>query len=228
MTFERYAIYWTPRPDSPLCLLEKDWFGGNWIKSGCFDTAPWHDAGLAVRAVASPRRYGLHATMKAPFRLAPNTQPAALSESLAVFCARRRRVISGPLRLHRFTRYLALIPAVPRADLEWLADDCVTHFDRFRAPLSDAERARRGTHISQLEQSHFEQFGYPYIFSKFFFHITLAGPLDEDELDHVEKALKPRIAPFCGEHFVIDALSLCADPGNGKAFQCLDRFPLMP
>jgi hypothetical protein len=228
MSFERYAIYWVPRPDSALAEFGRLWLGGD-AETGAPSAqrdAFGLNADLVERATHSPRRYGLHATIKAPFRLAGMENEAALSEALAVFCARRRRARSGPLRLHRFTRFLALVPDSERADIEWLADECVTHFDRFRAPLSEADRARRAGSLSPPEQQQFEQFGYPYIFSRFFFHVTLAGPLEEAELGRVEAALAPAVAPFTQDAFRMEDLCLSGDPGGGGLFRILGRYAL--
>jgi hypothetical protein len=229
MAFERYAIYWAPEPGSALAEFGRRWFGSD------PDTGPppderalfGLDAGLAGRAVESPRRYGLHATVKAPFRPAMGIDEAALARALDEFCARRRRVRSAPLRLHRFTRYLALVPEGRRAGIEWLADECVTHFDRFRAPLSEADLARRSGSLSPLERAHFEEFGYPHIFSLFFFHITLAGPLAEEELAKVEAALAPAVAPFTAHDFELEGFAIFGDPGGGESFRALHRSRLM-
>ncbi len=151
---------------------------------------------------------------------------ADLAAALAAFCAGRRRVLTGPLRLHAFSRYLALVPASDRADLEWLASECVTHLDGFRAPLTEADRERRPGAMSPLQRQQMEEFGYPYIFSSFFFHITLAGPLDPEALGRVEAALSPALAPFMQDPFVVDELCLFGDPGGGGAFRIIGRFPL--
>ncbi len=230
MTFDRYAIYWAPEPGSELAHFGESWLGVDPVASILHDQSERFglDADLAIRATVSPRRYGLHATIKAPFRLAPGRSETELCKALAEFCASRRRISSGPLCLHRFARYLALVPENARAEIEWLADECVTHFDSFRAPLNDAERARRSApHLSPLEQTYFEQFGYPHIFSRFFFHITLAGPLEADPLDKVERALAPAVEPFTNGAFCLDALCLFGDPGEGKPFRVLERFPLV-
>lgn len=229
MQYERYAIYWAPAWDSGLFALACTWFGSN-PETG--ETARERDhlglsPDLAENAAASPRRYGLHATMKAPFRLASVVDTASLGESLAAFCARRRRVRTGPLRLTRFSRFLALMPQSPRVELEWLADECTTHFDHFRAPLSEADRARRSTNLTRLESAQFEEFGYPYIFSSFMFHITLAGPLDDADLTRVEAALAPAVVPFTQNDFAVDELCLFGDPGGGEPFKILGRYPML-
>jgi hypothetical protein len=219
MKFERYAIYWTPPLFSPLEDFARRWFGG--ADSFGLDTA------LAAWAVRSPRRYGFHATIKAPFRLMPGLLPEELSAELERFCARRSRIITAPLALERFPSYLALCPAGRRAGLEWLASECVTHFDRYRAPLSDEDRERRKGALSPREAAHFDQFGYPYIFDLFYFHISLAGPLDPRELDTVSAALRPRLGSLVSDDFVFGELCLCGDPGAGKEFRVISRHALM-
>lgn len=227
MSFERYAIYWAPDAGSALAEFGTRWLGGD-PETGM--PAPLCDGfgldgDLVERATRSPRRYGLHATIKAPFRLAPGCTEADLADALAAFCSRRRRVRSGPLALHRFARYLALVPSCRRADIEWLEAECVTHFDRFRAPLNETDRERRGGPMSPLEMSQFERFGYPHVLSLFFCHVTLAGPLAEAELAQVQAALAPEAARFGETDFVMNELCLFGDPGSGGPFRIAGRFP---
>lgn len=227
MVHERYTLYWTPEASTPLAVFEREWFGR------CLETGEEDlprnsfglDTELADRAIASPRRYGLHATIKAPFRPWDSVGESDLAEAIRAFCVRRRAPRAGRLRLHRFSRYLALVPEAERAELEWLEAECVTHFDRFRAPLDDSDRARRSAELPPDERALLEQFGYPYIFSKFFFHITLAGPLSPDELEAVEAALSPAVEPFTQQPFTMRELCLLGDPGGGALFQLCGRFP---
>jgi hypothetical protein len=229
MSFARYAIYWAPEARSALADFGKRWLGGD-PETGAriFERQPFGiDGALVERATRSPRRYGLHATIKAPFRLAPDCSEVELGDALASFCSMRRQVRSGPLRLHRFGRYLALVPSSPCAGIEWLEAECVTFFDRFRAPLSDADRARRGGNsMSPLEAAHFEQFGYPHILSLFLCHVTLAGPLDDPELAEVEAALAPCLAAYTADEFVMKELCLFGDPGADGLFRIVRRCPL--
>lgn len=225
MAFERYAIYWAPSADLALAEFARSWLGGD-AESGTRiegRTALGLDAGLVERATASPRRYGVHATLKAPFRMAEGASEAWLGELLTAFAARRRAPRAGRLKLHRFSRYLALVPADDTAELDWLAAECVTLFDQFRAPLSETDRARRGGAMTGRAATHFEQFGYPDIFERFMFHITLAGPLDLEELDAVEATLAPAVEPFTREPFIAEELCLFGDPGHGALFRILQR-----
>lgn len=228
MAFERYAIYWAPRPGTPLAEVARAWLGGD-VETGEAvepSLALALDPDLRERAVRSPRRYALHATMKAPFRLREDVHEADVAEALAAYCSRRRRISTGHLRLHRFSRYLALVPSSDAAELHWLADECVTHFDRFRAPLNDADRARRSEEMTPRSRMLLEEFGYPLIFERFMFHITLAGPLEAAELDIVEAALQGAIAPLTEEPFAVEDLCLFGDPGRGAAFKLIARSPL--
>ena len=54
----RYAIYYTPPPETALARFGAAWFARD---------APGLDA---------PRRYGFHGTLKVPFRLAAGTDEA--------------------------------------------------------------------------------------------------------------------------------------------------------
>ncbi|MDZ4789832.1 MAG: DUF1045 domain-containing protein [Hyphomicrobiales bacterium] len=228
MTYERYAIYWAPPLGSALDKFGRVWLGAD-AEAGAY-AAREHfglDEALSARAVASPRRYCLHATMKAPFRLAPHASEAELRAAMAAFCARRRRLTAGPLDLLEYDSYLTFLPREPLAELDWLAAQCVTHFDRFRAPFTDADRARRPQNLPPEQATLMEQFGYPYIFSEFRFHVTVAGRLPQSELEIVVDALAHTCAAFTASPLKIEELCLFSDPGGEGPFRLIERFPLL-
>jgi Protein of unknown function (DUF1045) len=226
---QRYAIYWAPRPDSALADLGRKWLGADPERGApsAAREAYGLDPELVERATVSPRRYGLHATMKAPFRLAPDVSQAELNAALQAFCARRRRFTTGPLRLARFDRWLALLPTPPFADLDWLAAECVVNFDHFRAHLSAQDRARRGGIADPLLSTYLEEFGYPHVLAAFQFHITLAGPAEPGELDAIEAALLPAVARFTQTDFAVEDLCWFGEPDGGGLFRTVSRFALM-
>ncbi len=114
--------------------------------------------------------------------------------------------------------------AEKEADIDWLAAECVTHFDRFRAPLNEEDRNRREIDaMSAREAAFLEEFGYPYVLSDFRFHISLAGPLESADLGEVSKALAPRLAPFLVEPLSIEDLTLLGEPLGGGVFQPISR-----
>jgi hypothetical protein len=221
--FERFAIYWLPAPESALAAFGRAWFGEDGAPR---DTFGLYDE-LATRAIRAPSRYRLHATLKAPFRPAAGATATDIGAALDAFCARRRAAIAGPLQFTQFARYLALTPSCASAELDWLAAECVTAFDRFRAPLTAEDWAARGE-LDGHEAALMEAFGYPYVLSRFAFHVSLAGPLEKAGLDAVEQALAPVLAEaICGD-LVIGSLTLLGDPGGGAPFQPISRHRLMP
>lgn len=228
-TFERFAIFWLPRDDSPLAAFGREWFG---VRPEHGETGQPADFGLpaelAAEAIARPRRYTLHGTIVAPFRPAQGVCGETVADELRAFCARRVARRTAPLRPTRLTRHLALIPSGGIAGLDWLAADCVTHFNAFRAPATDADLARfpPAQHPPRQRQ-HVREFGYPYVLSDFIFHITLAGPLAPDQLERVEAALSHRLAPLIRTPLEIDSLCLLGDPGGDAPFRLIARCPLI-
>src|SRR5262249_56836083 len=86
-----------------------------------------------------------------------------------------------PPPLLRPPRSLALFPGQPSPDLDRLAADCVTAFDRFRRPLRAQERSKRlAAGLSASQIAHLDRWGYPFVFDDFRFHMTLTGPVGVD------------------------------------------------
>jgi hypothetical protein len=215
LRFRRYAIYWTPPRESALDAFGRSWFGGETFGL---------PADLAARAIDAPAHYRFHATLKAPFRLAEGATELSLQAALDAFCGMRKTPRGGPLTLSRFQRYLGLVLSGKRSDIDWLAAQCVTHFDTFRAPTEEEDRERRQrSALTEIQRQHIEAFGYPFVLSEFRFHISLAGPLEQNELARVEEALAPQLAPFMAEPFEIADLTLLGEPADGSAFEPLSR-----
>ncbi len=87
---ERYAIYWAPDAAHPLWAAGCDWLGRD------PSLAPDAAARKPARPhVATPARYGFHATLKAPIRLAARRSLGELRCSAAAL-ARRHPVFEIP------------------------------------------------------------------------------------------------------------------------------------
>jgi putative phosphonate metabolism protein len=223
MKFTRYALYYTP-PPGPLAEFGAAWLGWDPARGRA---CAHPDLGLALAGItATPRKYGLHATMKPPFRLAPGATEAALSDALARFCAARRAVPLDALDLAPLGGFLALRPRGDTRALDALAAETVRAFDPFRAPLTEAEIARRrGTGLSPAHEANLRDWGYPYVMDAFRFHITLTGPLPPETRDEVAARLAPLLAPLLPRPFAIDALSLMGEDGEGR-FHLIHRHSL--
>lgn len=180
-TEARYALYFVPDAATDLyrfgaSVLGYDCHTGGEVALPSGAGADWPDK------VAEPRRYGFHATLKAPFRLAAGTSPAELQVALDAFVRLRPAVEVGPLQVAEIGSFVALVPTEACRPLDDLAAGCVREFDRFRAPLNDKEIARRlKTSMSARQRSNFDRWGYPYVFDDFRFHMTLSGPLADAE-----------------------------------------------
>jgi Protein of unknown function (DUF1045) len=213
--FSRYAIYWTPEPGSDLEAFGHCWFGAGPDISGLRQD-------LAARAKEAPARYGLHATLKAPFRLREGIAVKDLQGALDSFCAIRRAPSGGALTLAQFQGYLGLVLAAHTADIDWLAAECVTHFDCFRAPSAGSGVDwRSGEKLTAGEETFLASFGYPYVLSAFQFHVSLAGPLGGPELNEAAWALRPHLLPFMKDEMKIENLSLLGEPESGGPFEII-------
>lgn len=221
--FERYAIYWAPESDSQLSRLDESWFGGD-RQRGTFGLDP----AVAGRIKRSAARYGLHGTLKAPFRLAPGATLSDLTARLHRFAEQRAPIHTSPLQLTDIDGFLALCPQPPSLELIRLAHMVVLGFDEFRAPLEAADRERRvagglNTHQRLL----LEQWGYPHVLSEFRFHVTLTDRMPNLAIrGKVKAALADALAPLEASPFELRSICLFGDPGEDKHLELIERFPL--
>lgn len=226
MHFTRYAIYYTPNP-GPLAAFGAAWLG--WDPVTGRDLPAPKIAGLPrpVRDLtATPRKYGFHATLKPPFALASRMTAEALADAVGRFAATRQAVAVKGLKLATLGRFLALVPDGDDDPVKALAAEIVAAFDRFRAPPSDAELARRRAKgLSARQEANLVTWGYPFVLDDFRFHITLTGSLSADDAAATHSALAPVIAPLLPAPFRITSLTLAGEDAAGR-FHEITRFPL--
>lgn len=229
MKFKRYAVYFGPRRHEALFRFGVEWLGTD-PETGS-DALPIPLPGFSAEdhdlLISAPRRYALHGTLKPPFRLPAEYSYADLrsaSESLAM----TQSVIElSPPVLRRLSGFFALCPSKPSSTLEQLAASCVTELDAFRAPPTDAELARRrAVGLSDRQEHHLKNWGYPYVLEDFRFHVTLTGRLDDALAHSIEPALKDRLGPVLNTPLTIRDLCLYGEPEDGGPFRIVDRFPL--
>lgn len=224
--FSRYAIYYAP-PEGALADFGARWLG--WDPSAGARREHPVIASL-VRPVAAlsetPRKYGLHATLKPPFRLAPGSDHTALRADLAAFAATRAPARAEGLALARLGGFLALVPVGGTAAIGALAASVVSGLDHHRAPAGPAELARRrASGLNPAQEAMLARWGYPFVMDEFRFHITLTGRLSADEAEAVEAALAPVLTPLLPSPFVIGDLCLFGEDEAGM-FHLLERFGL--
>lgn len=210
----RYAVYYAPSPDGPLGRFGRWWFAADGPP-----TLPGFDRATLVEAQDFARHYGFHATIRAPFTPVADCGETDLIQALRDFAASRRPLTLAPLQPAALGRYLTLRPSTPIPELSDLAAECVRAFEPLRAPLSAADIARRrASGLTPRQDELMRQWGYPYVMEEFRFHMTLAGPLDEDILQRLLEALRQPCAELSAAPFVFDRLSLCYQPGRTDPF----------
>lgn len=224
----RYAIYLAPPADSALWRFGCSWLGRD-PETG-EDLPQPAVAGLTperLRAItASPRRYGFHATLKPPMRLAEGTSLEALIEALGAFARDRRPFTAPPVVPRSLGGFLAFVPSAPAPDLNALADDCVRAFDRFRMPPSPAELARRlAAGLTARQQALLREWGYPYVLDEFRFHLTLTGRLAEPERSRVLADLSTRTAGLATQPLAVEGVALYVQEHPDAPFTLMRRFP---
>jgi len=225
----RFALYFAPRPETALARFGAGVIGHD-IWSG--EAVPHADLAIDAEhvrtATEEPRRYGFHATLKAPFHLREGTTEAALERHVAAFAATLAHVSLGQLEVRALSRFLALVPADPPHSLAELAAACVQAFEAFRAPLTDADRARRlAAPLTERQRALLDTWGYPYVLDEFRFHMTLTGALDGSLRPAFERALVERWAAV-EEPAVIEGLALAVQPTRDAQFRVKAYFPFMP
>jgi putative phosphonate metabolism protein len=223
--YARYAIY--AAPEGALWDWGSAWLGWD----ARLGLAREHPAvpGLprpAADLTATPRKYGLHATIKPPFRLAEGTGANDLHWAMGALALRLAPARVAGLRLARLGGFLALVPEDDAGPIGRLAAQVVEALDPFRAPPDAAEIARRNPdRLTVRQRGHLARWGYPFVMEDFFFHITLTGDLPEAEAAAVQAALAPVIGPLLPRPLAVDSLCLFGE-GAGGRFHLMHRYTL--
>ncbi|MCU0832672.1 MAG: DUF1045 domain-containing protein [Rhizobiaceae bacterium] len=229
----RYAIYLAPPAASPLwrfgsAVLGYDAETGEDMLG--FHPAAMHEAAWRA-ATARARAYGFHATLKAPFRLAPNRHEVELVEALEDFAQTVDPLAQIRLNLAVLDEsgaggFLALIPETRSEALSALERETVSRLDAFRAPLSDAEIAKRNpAQLTPRQRLHLAEFGYPFVFEDFQPHFTLSDRLPEPH--GVALDIGARLASEVGRpQIIVDQLALFRQATPDERFRVFARVPL--
>jgi putative phosphonate metabolism protein len=226
----RAALYYAPPADHPLTHRAAHWLGRDaWSRADLARGAcDGFDPGTLDALTAEPRRYGFHATLKPPFRLAEGCSLDRLRSSLASFGRGRPPVLIPALRLERIGAFFALTPGgSDPADLKVLAADAVRDFDTFRASPTEADIARRRPErLTPRQRENLAAWGYPYVFDEFRFHMTLTGPVPEEQREAMDALLRARFADFIGRPLMVDTLCLFLEPVSPGDFVVDTAIPM--
>ncbi|UPY39202.1 DUF1045 domain-containing protein [Sediminicoccus sp. KRV36] len=218
----RVAIYWAPELDDPLHAAGSAWLGRDAETAARVPQPPI--PGLAD-LTADPRSYGLHATLKPPFRLATRYQDFIVEA--ARWAESQAPLTLPPLSVQDLKGFLALRETAPCPPLHALADSAVASLDHHRAPPTEEELARRRkAKLSATQEAMLTRWGYPYVMGEWQFHVTLTHRLGAEDA--------ARIRPFAEAHFAgparqprrVGAVCVFTQAAPGQPFLIAERLSL--
>jgi hypothetical protein len=226
----RYAIYFVPSAETEFfrfgsAVLGYDCYTGGSVKRpALFDAEPELWDGLT----AEPRRYGFHATLKAPFNLSPSCREAQLVSALHSFAGLGHTISALTPAVRMLSGFAAVVPAAASPVIDELAAKCTTIFDAFRAPITAQERARRvASGLNQGQIANLDRWGYPYVFSDFRFHMTLTSRVDVERRDNVLNTLQKALSRASKDRVLaIERISLMRQNDASSSFRVIEQATL--
>lgn len=228
----RYAIYLAPTQDSDLWRFGCAALGRD--AASAEDLPGYAPAGftsVAWRAAsADARRYGFHATLKAPLRLTPGASLVQFEAAIGALAATTAPFDIGKLIVSTLPAgdgrgFVALRPATRSAALEALEARAVRELDAFRAPPSAAEYARRRPErLTERQRGYLDEFGYPYALEEFRLHFTLSDAV-ERPADLAAKIAEDFARRVPDPNFRVNSLVLFAQASSAADFHVKRRFP---
>ncbi|MFZ6726645.1 DUF1045 domain-containing protein [Undibacterium sp. MH2W] len=227
----RYALYFAPEQQSPWWQAGCKWLGRDPAAQRTLEQIrlPHVMPTVLHRLTNDARRYGFHATLKAPFRLAEGFDLHALDAALTAFCAQQQPVVIPSPQVEWIGDFLALRPDKHATEAEinainTLAMQCVSHFDYLRAPLRPEELARRQQQqLSARQLRLLQHWGYPYTAEEYRFHMTLTDALNNtDAADAIERGARRHFD--IAEPLSIQSIALFVEAAPGDPFTLVRRY----
>ena len=223
----RFAVYYAPSRESAWWQAGSAWLGRD-AESGepCVPPQPPELARPLTELTAAPRRYGWHGTWVPPFRLADGvTQEDVLLATRA--WAQTQSPFTVAVDAATLGDFVALRPADQQgeAHLRAVATSALQTLDALRAKPSAAGLARRlAAPLSERQRALLVEWGYPYVFDEFRFHMTLSSSLADAGERALLVAWWQAQAPALGP-LPVDHAALFVEPAPGEPFVLWQRVP---
>jgi putative phosphonate metabolism protein len=225
----RYALYLVPPRDCLLWERACRWLGRD-PETGSISPqpeVPGYSGQRVLQLTRSPRQYGFHATLNAPFRLANGVDESQLMGEIARLAGSLPALSMPALKVDKLGSFIALRPSADTAELMTLARLCVTALDRLRAPLESSERARRqAAGLTPHQNDLLARWGYPYVLDEYRFHMTLTESLDDADAALLLPWLQTWLGPALDVEPGKADLAAFVQPDSGAEFILRRRFPL--
>ena len=225
----RYAIHFTPSPNDPLTQAAAAWLGRDVYSGHAVEPPGTIDLGMQEISyhTALPRRYGFHGTIKAPFRLAKGQSEAALLRDLMYFSGRQDPFTLPQLVVARQENVFSLVPERPCEVLHFFAARVVQEFDRYRAPLSEAEIERADPdRLSASQLTNLHRWGSPHVMDEFRFQMSLTGGVEPSSSQRIERAVRKVFEPLLTRPLPFSSLALFIEDEPGAPFRVHSLHPM--
>jgi hypothetical protein len=220
----RVALYYAPAENDPLWARAVAWLGRD-PASGAEVAQPAVPGLAAITEDAAG--YGFHATLKPPMRLRQGVGWAAFHASVVELAASIAPFPLPPLEVVDLAGFLALHEAAPSPALQAFCDACVGWVDHLREPPTEAELShRRRTGLSAAEDANLVRWGYQYVFSTWFFHMTLTRRLTADQQAVYRPAAEAWFADTLAGPRTVRDIALFVQPAPGDVFFLAERLAL--
>ncbi|MFW8584885.1 DUF1045 domain-containing protein [Rhizobium beringeri] len=225
----RYAICFTPPASDPLSLVAANWLGRNVFSGDMME--PPAVRGLGIHEIAFhtavPRRYGFHGVLKAPFHLSRDMPESQLLRDLMRFSGTFIPFQIPRIEVARLGNFYSLLPSTPCEQIQYLASAIVQEFDRFRAPLSEAEIERSDPDgLSATQFANLHRWGNPYVMEEFRFHMPVTGPVNAIDMPRIEPVLRTIFEPVLSEPVTVSNVALMIEEGTGGPFRVHSLHPM--
>ncbi len=226
----RCAIYFAPKVGGAWWTAGSEWLGRCAATNGVLEQPQLAGVprSLQRNLTAEPRRYGWHATLKAPFRIGLEHNLEDVVLRVRDIAAHHQAFDMPELRPDTRGGFLALRPVGDHARINALAASCVRELHSFAAPLSELDLARRRKSNLTPEQNQLLMaWGYPYVMEQFRFHLSLTGALGAVSPELQQAWVKGaqvhfQQLPICR----FDRISIFVEPTSGADFQFFQAIPL--
>ena len=234
----RYALYFAP-------VHNRNWWnaGSHWLGRDAATDISCAQPSIDTLSTAAlhqmtmdARRYGFHATLKAPFRLAKGFSEEHLVTMAQAFADTQISFDIKDIGVDFLGHFLALQTPddASKKLISALAMRCVRYFDLLRADPTAAELSkRRKVTLSARQETLLARWGYQYTEEEYRFHMTLTDALASHNSE--TKAAIRNAAENCfSTHtdaqttpLMIDGLTIFKESSPGAAMTVWKHFPFM-
>jgi len=228
----RYAVYFCPAPDTNWGIAGAQWLGR------CAVTGKKNQqlqlSGINPELFSSltshPKRYGWHATLKAPFKLVPEHDVGDLLLKMHQLAKSLKPFDLPRLGGSTMGGFLSLRPTEISVQLNDAAAMCVRDLQSFALPLTADELIRRRkAELTPEQDKLLVEWGYPWVLDQFNFHFSLTGSLQSIDAPKQQKLMQAAEQHF-GNLSVcrFDRIALVIEPEAGKDFEVIKLLELYP